>query len=85
MSSLADVATGTAVMALLLDGQFQDARSLIAQHPDTAELAYRTAWAAMLLMHDLDVERGGNGRGAELAVLARAACLEFAPDLRDSA
>ena len=85
MSSLTDTATGTAVIALDLDGQYQAARSLVAQHPDPAELAYRTAWAAMLLLHDLDVDRGGQGRGAELAVLARAACLEFAPDLSGSA
>ena len=85
MSSLADTATGTAVIALVLDGQYQAARSLVAQHPDPAELAYRTAWAAVLLLHDLDVERGGSGRGAELAVVARAACLEFAPDLSGSA
>ena len=39
----------------------------------------------MLLLHDLDVERGGKGRGAELAILAGAACLEFATDLSDSA
>jgi hypothetical protein len=84
MSSLADAATGTAVIALVLDGQYEAARSLVAQHPDPAELAYRTAWAAMLLLHDLDVGRGGKGRGAELAVLARAACLEFAPDLHGS-
>ena len=77
-------ATGTAVIALVLDGQYQAARSLVAHHPDPAELAYRTAWAAMLLLHDLDVERGGKGRGAEVAVLARAACLEFAPDLGNS-
>jgi hypothetical protein len=85
MTSLDDTATGTAVIALVLDGQYQAARSLAAQHPDPTELAYRTAWAAMLLLHDLDVERGGSGRGAELAVLARAACLEFAPDLSGSA
>ena len=85
MSSLTDTATGTAVIALVLDGQYQAARSLVAQHHDPAELAYRTAWAAMLLLHDLDVERGGSGRGANLAVVARAACLEFAPDLSDSA
>ena len=85
MSSLTDTATGTGVIALVLDGQYQAARSLVAQHPDPAELAYRTAWAAMLLMHDLDVGRGGSGRGANLAVVARAACLEFAPDLSDSA
>ena len=85
MSSLTDTATGTAVISLVLDGQYQAARSLVAQHPDPAELAYRTAWAAMLLLHDLDVERGGSGRGAELAVVARAACLEFAPDLSGSA
>jgi hypothetical protein len=85
MSSLADTATGTAVIALVLDGQYQAARRVVAQHPDPAELAYRTAWAAMLLMHDLDVARGGSGRGAELALVARAACLGFAPDLGDSA
>ena len=85
MSSLADTATGTAVIALVLDGQYQAARSLVAQHHDPTELAYRTAWAAMLLMHDLDVERGGSGRGADLALVARAACLDFAPDLSDSA
>ena len=85
MSSLTDTATGTAVIALVLDGQYEAARSVVAQHPDPAELAYRTAWAAMLLLHDLDVERGGSGRGAELAVVARAACLDFAPDLSDSA
>ena len=85
MSSLTDTATGTAVISLVLDGQYEAARSLVAQHPDPAELAYRTAWAAMLLLHDLDVERGGSGRGANLAVVARAACLEFAPDLSDSA
>jgi hypothetical protein len=85
MSSLADAATGTAVIALVLDGQYQAARSLVAQHPDPAELAYRTAWAAMLLLHDLDVGRGGSGRGADLASLARTACLDFAPDLSDSA
>ena len=85
MSSLADTATGTAVIALVLDGQYEAARSVVARHPDAAELAYRTAWAAMLLLHDLDVERGGSGRGAELAVVARAACLDFAPDLSDSA
>ena len=81
MTSLDDTATGTAVIALVLDGQCQAARGLDAHHTDPTELAYRTAWAAMLLLHDLDVERGGNGRGAELAVLARAACLDFAPDL----
>ena len=85
MSSLSDTATGTAVIALVLDGQYEAARSVVAQHPDPAELAYRTAWAAMLLLHDLDVERGGSGRGAELAVVAQAACLDFAPDLSDSA
>ena len=85
MSSLTDTATGTAVIALVLDGQYQAARSLVAQHPDPAELAYRTACAAMLLLHDLDVGRGGSGVGANLAVVARAACLEFAPDLSDSA
>jgi len=85
MSSLTDTATGTAVIALVLDGQYQAARSLIAQHPDPTELAYRTAWAAMLLLHDLDVDRGSHGRGAELAVVARAACLDFAPDLSGSA
>jgi hypothetical protein len=85
MTSLDDVATGTAVIALVLDGQYQAAQSLVAQHPDPAELAYRAAWAAMLLLHDLDVERGGSGRGAELAVVAQAACLDFAPDLSDSA
>ena len=85
MSSLSDTATGTAVIALVLDGQYEAARSVVAQHPDPAELAYRTAWAAMLLLHDLDVERGGSGRGAELAVVARAACLDFAPDLSGSA
>ena len=85
MSSLTDTATGTAVIALVLDGQYQAARSLVAQHHDLAELAYRTAWAAMLLMYDLDVGRGGSGRGAELAVVARAACLDFAPDLSGSA
>jgi hypothetical protein len=85
MSSLADTATGTAVIALVLDGQYEAARSVVAQHPDPAELAYRTAWAAMLLLHDLDVDHGGSGRGAELALVARAACLDFAPDLRDSA
>jgi hypothetical protein len=85
MTSLDDTATGTAVIALVLDGQYQAARSLVAQHPDPTELAYRTAWADTLLLHDLDVERGGQGRGAELAVFARAACLEFAPDLSGSA
>ena len=85
MSSLTDTATGTAVIALVLDGQYEAARSVVARHPDPAELAYRTAWAAMLLLHDLDVERGGSGRGAELAVVARTACLDFAPDLADSA
>jgi hypothetical protein len=85
MSSLSDTATGTAVIALVLDGQYEAARSVVAQHPDPAELAYRTAWAAMLLLHDLDVGRGGSGRGAELASLARAACLDFAPDLSGSA
>jgi hypothetical protein len=83
MTSLDDVATGTAVIALVLDGQYEAARSLVAQHPDPTELSYRTAWAAMLLLHDLDVERGGNGRGAALASLARAAFLDFAPDLGD--
>jgi hypothetical protein len=39
----------------------------------------------MLLLHDIDFERGGSGRGAELAVVAQAACLDFAPDLSDSA
>jgi hypothetical protein len=85
MSSLADTATGTAVIALVLDGQYEAARSVVAQHSDSAELADRTAWAAMLLLHDLDVDRGGSGRGAELALVARAACLNFAPDLSDSA
>ena len=88
MSSLTDTATGTAVIALVLDGQYEAARSVVARHPDPAELAYRTAWAAMLLLHDLhdlDVGRGGSGRGAYLAVVARAACLDFAPDLSDSA
>jgi len=85
ISSLTEVVTGTAVIALVLDGQYQAARSLVAQHPHPAELAYRTAWAAMLLLHDLDVERGGKGRGADLAVVARAACLDFAPDLSDPA
>jgi hypothetical protein len=84
MPSLDDAATGTAVISLVLAGRYDEARSLVALHPDAQELAYRTAWAAMLLLHDLDVQHGGSGRGTDLAVLARAACLEYAADLARS-
>ena len=80
MTSLDDTATGTALIALVLDGRYEDARSVAAAHPDPAELAYRTAWAAMLLLHDLHITHGGSGRGADLAAVARAACLDFAAD-----
>ena len=74
-----------AVIDLVLDGQYQAARSLVAQHPNPAELANRTVRAAVLLLRNLDVDRGGHGRGAELASRARAACLDFAPDLGKAA
>jgi hypothetical protein len=80
VTPLDDTATGTALIALVLNGRYEDARRLTASHPEPAELAYRTAWAAMLLLHDIDVAHGGSGRGADLAAVARAACLDFAAD-----